>query len=151
MNSDIVNRIENENGKVNDVFMEDVLVVNSRKFKKTLQKLYDEEEKAWFSACQEKKNTSYSVEKIRRFFVESKGQRAIIPELFFPDVNGFIKSVNRLRGDGVFLWSRDLQTEKNSDQNQGSTDWAEWLISFFNFLYHVFFCVFWGFFPWRWI
>lgn len=46
MNSNIVNRIENEIGNVNDVFMEDVLEVNSRKFKKTLQKLYDEEEKA---------------------------------------------------------------------------------------------------------
>ncbi|KAI3365342.1 hypothetical protein L3Q82_010130 [Scortum barcoo] len=46
--------------------------------------------------------TSYSVEKIRRFLAETKGQRAVKTEQFFPDLNGFIRSVNQLRKEDVF-------------------------------------------------
>ncbi|KAI3376925.1 hypothetical protein L3Q82_000023 [Scortum barcoo] len=60
------------------------------KTRKTLQSLSDEEEEAELTVSQEERITSYSVEKIRRFLAETKGQRAVKTEQFFPDLNGFI-------------------------------------------------------------
>ncbi|KAI3376787.1 hypothetical protein L3Q82_000387 [Scortum barcoo] len=61
------------------------------KTRKTLQSLSDEEEEAELNVSQEERITSYSVEKIRRFLAETKGQRAVKTEQFFPDLNGFIR------------------------------------------------------------
>ncbi|KAI3357334.1 hypothetical protein L3Q82_015491 [Scortum barcoo] len=98
-----------------NVFNEQCLSINTSKRKKsadkgqgggktrkTLQSLSDEEEEAELTVSQEERITSYSVEKIRRFLAETKGQRAVKTEQFFPDLNGFIGSVNRLRKEDVF-------------------------------------------------
>lgn len=75
----------------------------AKKIKKVLQELSDEDE-VGLTASQEERIISHSLEKIKKFLVETKGWRAIKPELFFPDLNSFIRSVNRLRGDVLFVW-----------------------------------------------
>lgn len=67
-----------------------------------LRDLSDEDDEVDLTASQEERIGSYSLKNIKKFLLETKGQRAIKPELFFPDLEGFIKSVNRLRGEGVF-------------------------------------------------
>ncbi|KAK0155410.1 Transposon TX1 uncharacterized protein [Merluccius polli] len=103
-----------EDGNMNDdVLMDDVfdergLSINtSTKRKKSADKgqgesLSDEEEEAELTISQEERITSYSVEKIRRFLAETKGLRAVKTEQFFPDLNGFIRSINQLRKDDAF-------------------------------------------------
>ncbi len=111
----------NNENMVDDVPMEDVfnerwLSLNASKRKNSADKgqggsksrktgllsLSDEEEEAELTLSQEERVSSYSVEKIKRFLTETKGQRAVKPEQFFPDLNGFIRSVNRLRKEEVF-------------------------------------------------
>ncbi len=110
----------NKDNLVTDVSMEDVFDERSLKIstskrkksvdkgqgggktQKTLQSLSDEEEETELTVSQEERITSYSVEKIKRFLAETKGQRAVKTEQVFPDLNGFIRSVNRLRKEDMF-------------------------------------------------
>ncbi len=111
----------NNENMVDDVPMEDVfnerwLSLNASKRKNSADKgqgggqsrktgllsLSDEEEEAELTLSQEERVSSYSVVKIKRFLTETKGQRAVKPEQFFPDLNGFIRSLNRLRKEEVF-------------------------------------------------
>lgn len=40
--------------------------------------------------------------KIRKFLSDTKGQRAVNTECFFPDLKGFIKSVYHFKKENVF-------------------------------------------------
>ncbi|TWW59347.1 hypothetical protein D4764_06G0008770 [Takifugu flavidus] len=64
----------------------------ARKVQKSLSDEEDEEEPE-LSLSQEEKLICYPVGKIKKFLSDTKGQRAVRTESFFPDLDGFIKSV----------------------------------------------------------
>lgn len=66
------------------------------KLKKTLEALCDDDECEW-TPSQEDETILYPLEKIKKVLLETKGQRAVKTETFFPDLRGFIKSVTQLR------------------------------------------------------
>ncbi|TWW74449.1 hypothetical protein D4764_14G0004520 [Takifugu flavidus] len=74
------------------------------KARKVQQSLSDEEdeEEPELILSQEEKLICYPVGKIKKFLSDTKGQRAVRTESFFPDLNGFIRSVNRFTKENVF-------------------------------------------------
>ena len=73
----------------------------SAKNKKPLEEVSDD--KCERMPSQEGEMTFYPLEKIKRFLSQTKGQRAVKTEQFFPELKGFVRSVAELRKEeGAF-------------------------------------------------
>ena len=66
---------------------------NEAKTRRVLQAASEEEEEEELTASQTVQTASYSVEAIKQFLAQTKGQRHIQLQHFFPSLTGFIESV----------------------------------------------------------